>query len=109
MISAVLQSRHKPWAVNEQMDKLCHILVDWLYADVPQRDLDRLYDPIDLYYNAVPGDDLIARAGSAIGVVEILSDLKDLLARAYPDSAPLRRQLARITRAAKLTMDKIAN
>ncbi len=109
MISAVLQSRHKPWAVNEQMDKLCHTLVDWLYADVPQRDLDRLNDPIDLYYNAVPGDALIARASSAVGVVEILSDLKDLLARAYPDSAPLRRQLARITRATKLTMDKIAN
>lgn len=109
MIAAVLQSRHKPWAVNEQMDKLCHTLVDWLYADVPQRDLDRLYDPIDLYYSAAPGDALIARAGSAVGVVDILWDLRDLLAKAYPDSAPLRRQIAHITRASKITLKTAAN
>ncbi|MGF7170809.1 hypothetical protein FHS91_002497 [Sphingobium xanthum] len=109
MIAAVLQSRHKPWAVNEQMDKLCSILVDWLYADVPHSVLDRLHDPVDIYYSAAPDEALIVRADSAVGVVDILSDLKTLLAKAYPESAPLRRQIARITRASKITLAKAAN
>lgn len=91
MVRALLQSCHKPWAVNGRLDRLQSTLVDWLYEDVPARQFGDM-DPVDLYYDAIPDSDLlVVQAGSTDGVIEMLADLKALLTQSYPNCAPLRR------------------
>ena len=104
MIRAVLQSNFKPHAVNRRMDKLMSTLVDWLYEDVPHRELNRLYDPVDIYYGEMPSDDaFFLSTNSSKGVVDILTKLKRLLEHSYPDSKPLRQLTGRVETALKLT------
>lgn len=103
MIGAVLQSRFKPWAINEQLQRLRSTLVDWLYEDVSHRELARLDDPVEIYYGHDLPDADVARAGSGCGVQDVLADLKRHLRRAYPDCAPLRRALRRLERSMQMT------
>lgn len=103
MIRAVLQSNFKPSSVNQRMDEIMRVLVDWLYADVAARELDRLTDPIELYYGEMaPHDPLFLRANSREGVVSILADLRFLLESAYPQCAPLRKITGRIETSLKI-------
>lgn len=96
MVRALLQSCHKPWAVNDRLDRLQKTLVDWLYEDVPGRQFGDT-DPVDLYYGAIPASDpLVVQAGSTPGVVDMLADLKGLLTNAYPNCAPLRRMTQQV-------------
>jgi len=104
MIRAVLQSNFKPRSINRRMDKLMMVLVDWLYADVPQRQLAKLHDPIDVYYGDMPRDDVyFIQANSTAGVINTLEKLRELLVRAYPDCEPLRRLTGRIDTSLKIT------
>lgn len=104
MVRAMLQSNFKPWAVNQRMDEIMRILVDWLYEDVAPRDLAALDDPIDLYYGEmVPTDPSFLKANSRCGVEAMLLELRALLERAYPQSAPLRKMTGRIETSLKLT------
>jgi hypothetical protein len=96
MVRALLQSCHKPWAVNDRLDRLQNTLVDWLYADVPERQFGDL-DPVDLYYHAIADNDpLVIKADSTRGVADILADLKELLTNAYPNCAPLRKMTRQV-------------
>lgn len=104
MTRALLQSQCKPWAVNERIDKMNSTLVDWLYADVSPNILNRMTDPVQLYYGELSGDDpYVVQASSTQGVQEILNNLAGLLKRAYPDCAPLRAMVSHIDRALKIT------
>ena len=104
MTLAVLQSQHKPWAVNEHMNRLMNTLVGWLYEDVPYQELNRLYDPVDIYYGKISEDDIfVTQANSQRGVIEVLTGLGDLLQRSYPDCAPLRKILAKIDMSLTIT------
>jgi hypothetical protein len=104
MISAVLQSRHKPWGVNWPMERLMSTLVDWLYEDVSSRELEQIYDPIDIYYGGISeGDTYVAETASTGGVVKILNELTTLLKQTYPDCAPLRAAVQKIDTAIKIT------
>jgi hypothetical protein len=105
MIRAALQSRHKPWAVNRPMERLMGTLVDRLYDDVPPRDLADMNDPIDIYYGANSEDEAyIAQASSTQGVVEILTELTNVLRQAYPNCAPLHAAEQNISTAQKITI-----
>jgi hypothetical protein len=102
MVRAILQSRHKPWAVNTPIDRLQKTLVDWLYEDVPARQFGDM-DPIGIYYDAISDSDpLVAQAGSTQGVVEMLTDLERLLTRAYPNCEPLRRMSRQVEKSLKI-------
>ncbi len=104
MIRAVLHSNFKPWAVNQRMDEVMRVLVDWLYEDVAPGKLNALPDPIDLYYGEMPSSDpLFLQAGSRSGVVSMLLDLRALLEGAYPRCAPLRKLTGQIETSLKMT------
>jgi hypothetical protein len=104
LLRAILQSNSKPGAVNWRVDKLMSVLVDWLYADLPLRQLNALDDPVSFYYGDMSSDDpLFNRANSPSGVESLLIELKALLESSYPQCAPLRKLTGRIETALKIT------
>ena len=108
LLRAILQSNSKPGTVNWRVDKLMRVLVDWLYADVPLRQLNALDDPVSLYYGDMSSDDpLFNRANSPSGVESLLIELKALLESSYPQCAPLRKLTGRIETALKITRSDV--
>lgn len=102
MVRSILQSNHKPWAVNAQIDRMQRHLVDWLYADVPARQFGDI-DPVDFYYAAIADNDpLVTQAGSTGGVIHILTNLKTLLIGAYPNCAPLRKMTQHVDKSLEI-------
>jgi hypothetical protein len=102
LIKAMLQSPVRPWGLYSRLNSLRATLEDWLALEIGR---NALHGPefFDVYYNSTP-DDAIAeeRAGNVAGVRDMLAELRTLLTEAYPDCAPLRRQLGYVASAEKM-------
>lgn len=96
IIKAVICSRQRPYGVYRRMDALRSTLEDWMSLEIGRGELEGP-EFFDVYYHETEGDEAyLAEAKSSAGIVTMLSGLKQKLQAAYPDCAPLRRQLQRI-------------
>jgi hypothetical protein len=96
IIKAVLHSNQSTYAVYNRMNSLRSTLEDWMCLEIDRRQLDRI-DFFEVYYREAEGDapyDEMAKSRG--GVIKMLGDLKQKLQAAYPDCAPLRKQIHRI-------------
>lgn len=102
LIKAMLQSPVRPWSVYTRLDSLRATLEDWLALEIGRDALDGP-EFFDVYYNSTP-DDAAAedQAATVAGVREMLAEVRTHLTNAYPDCAPLRRQLGHLASAEKL-------
>lgn len=96
IIKAVLWSGQMTYAVINRMNSLRAVLEDWMTLEI---DRGQLEGPefFEVYYRETEGDNPYReRAKSRVGIVAMLGDLKQMLQTAYPDCAPLRKQIHRI-------------
>lgn len=103
MIKAVLQSRHKPGAVNRRMDSVRSKLEDWLGYEASRNQMN---DPAvyDAYYgDSDQSDPYLETASAADGVIELLTALNSMLVSAYPECAPLRAMIRKLDTAIAYT------
>jgi hypothetical protein len=96
IIKAVMKSGKLPYAVYRRMNSLRSTLEDWMSLEIDRGEpagrefFDVYYDngPVDSHYQEL--------ASTRAGIIAILEELRQMLRSAYPDCAPLRRQLGRI-------------
>lgn len=96
IIKAVMGSEQAPYGAYRRMAALRSTLEDWMGLEI---DDERFEDSefFEVYYRKAPGDVPYRKvAETRDGMVDLLGNLKRLLQAAYPDCAPLRRQLHRI-------------
>lgn len=96
IIKAVIHSNQSTYAVYNRMNSLRSTLEDWMCLEIDRRQLNKI-DFVEVYYSGAEGDapyDTIAK--SRDGIIKMLGGLKQKLQAAYPDCAPLRKQLHRI-------------
>ena len=106
IIKAILSSKQSPYGVYQRMNSLRSTLEDWMGLEIGPGQLEgpEFYD---VYYHEAEGDDPYQkRAESRTAIVAMLGELKQKLQCAYPDCAPLRRQLQRIDTSVSL-IDKM--
>ncbi|MBU6297839.1 MAG: DUF5623 domain-containing protein [Alphaproteobacteria bacterium] len=96
IIKAVLWSDQSAYAVYNRMNSLRSTLEDWMALEIGRGQLEGP-EFFDVYYHEAEGDNPYREmAKSRAGIVAMLGDLKLKLQAAYPDCAPLRKQLHRI-------------
>lgn len=96
IIKAVLHSGHMTYSAYNRLNSLRSTLEDWMVLE-SQRGQLKGFDFLDVYYGETESDALYDEtAKSDADIVEMLSRLKQKLRAAYPDCAPLRKQLRRI-------------
>ncbi len=96
MIKAALRSSERPYGVYQRMNALRSTLEDWMALEIGRGQLDGP-EFFDVYYHEDDEDPALAEASrSRAGLVGVLESLRVKLARAYPDCAPLRRELHKI-------------
>lgn len=96
IIKAVLLSDQRTYAVDNHMNSLRSTLEDWMALEIKRGQLEGP-EFFDVYYHEAEGDTSYREtAKSRTGIVAMLGDLKQKLQAAYPDCAPLRKQLHRI-------------
>lgn len=108
LIKGMLQSPVRPWGVFTRLNSLRCTLEDWMALEIGR---GALAGPefFDVYYNSSPGDEEMERsAGTVTGVLKMLEEVRTFLTDAYPDCAPLRRQLAHITAAEKMMARRVS-
>jgi hypothetical protein len=102
IIKAILWSGQCPYSVQRRLDSVRATLEDWMGIEIGRGQMEGP-EFFDVYYNEVASDGPNrARAQSRTGVIEMLGDLKQKLQAAYPDCAPLRRQLHKIDMSSRL-------
>ncbi|HET6407817.1 MAG TPA: DUF5623 domain-containing protein, partial [Chthoniobacteraceae bacterium] len=102
LIKAVLQSRQRPYGVYRRMNSLRSTLEDWMSLEIRRGQLDGP-EFFDVYYREDDGDEAYqTQAKSRSGIVTVLLELKEKLEAAYPDCAPLRQQIRRISMSVSL-------
>jgi hypothetical protein len=95
ILKAALRSRRLPDAACWRLESLRSTLEDWMSLEIGLRQLENF----EVYYGEAEGDALYRdRASTSAGMLAILGNLKQLLRAAYPDCAPLRKQIHRIDR-----------
>lgn len=96
IIKGILQSDQRPFAAYNRMNSLRSTLEDWMSLESGPKQLeDREF--FEVYYSEAEGDAPYRElAKSRAGIIAMLGDLKKKLQAAYPDCAPLRKQLHRI-------------
>lgn len=95
-IKAVLRSNHLIYAVYSRLNSLRSTLEDWMAFEIKRGQLEGS-DFFDVYYREADNDALYDEmTKSRTDIIEILGRLKQKLKAAYPDCAPLRKQLHRI-------------
>jgi hypothetical protein len=96
IIKAVIHSNKSTYAVYNRLNSLRSTLEDWMCLEIDRKQLGGI-DFVEVYYRETEDDvPYDAMAQSRDGVIEMLGDLKQKLQAAYPDCAPLRKQLHRI-------------
>jgi hypothetical protein len=97
IIKAVLGSGVANSGAYFRLNSLRSTLEDWMSMEIGRNDLQGP-EFFEVYYSEAPADaafwDL---ARTRDGVLSMLEDLKKLLADTYPDCAPLRRQINKIS------------
>lgn len=94
LIKAVLQSREKPWSVNQRLRRVSSKLEDWFFAEHPRAETDK-YDLF--YYSAIPEDDpFVKKAETSEGVIELLQELRNNLLKFYIECAPRNSLIKRV-------------
>ena len=103
IIKAVISSRQRPWGVYTRLGTLRSNLEDWMILEIGPKDLEGP-EFFDVYYHQTASDGPYEEAATTRqGVLDLLVMLKGKLQSAYPDSAPLRRELKRVDMSLKLT------
>ena len=96
IIKAVLRSHQRSYGVYNRMSSLRSTLEDWMSLEIGRGQLEGP-EFFEVYYSEAEGDAPYREmARSRAGIVAMLGDLKQKLQAAYPDCAPLRKQLHRI-------------
>ena len=96
IIKAVLRSDQSAHAVDKRMNRLRATLEDWMSLEISRGQLEGP-EFFEVYYSEAAGDaPYREKAKSRAGIVAMLGDLGQRLHAAYPDCAPLRKQLHRI-------------
>ncbi|MGR6467269.1 DUF5623 domain-containing protein [Rhizobium sp. PAMB 3182] len=96
IIKAVIESKMRPYAVYNRMNSLRSTLEDWMNLEIDRGVLEG-GEFFDVYYDNGPVDPHYqGMASTHTGIIAILEELRQMLRSAYPDCAPLRRQLGRI-------------
>ena len=96
IIKAVLRSKHRPYGAYRRLNSLRSTLEDWMSLEIGRGQLDGP-EFFEVYYTDVEADAPYREmANSPEDVKVMLTNLKQKLKAAYPDCAPLRRQLHRI-------------
>lgn len=96
IIKAIIRSGLLPYGAFNRVNSLRATLEDWLCFEIGRGQLEGA-EFFEVYYSEAEGDALYrGMAKSCAGIVVMLGDLKQKLQAAYPDCAPLRRQLHRI-------------
>ena len=96
ILKAVLQSGARSYAMYDRLNSLRGTLESWMSFEIGRTQLDGR-EFFEVYYHDAEGDAPYREmAQSLAGIVSMLGDLKQKLQAAYPDCAPLRRQLHRI-------------
>lgn len=102
VIKAVMSSQHAPYAVYLRLNSLRSDLEDWFSLEIGRGQLDGP-EFFEVYYTRTEEDQLLERTlTSADDVVAALHGLTRTLKSAYPDCAPLRRQLRRVEMSASI-------
>jgi hypothetical protein len=103
-IKAVLFSRARPWGAYQRMNSLRSTLEDWMALEIGKSDLDGP-EFFDVYYHDLEeADPLRDTACTSKGVVDIIDEIAGRLRKAYPNCAPLRRELNKLEVSKALTM-----
>jgi hypothetical protein len=106
LIKAVLGSKARPWSAYRRMDSLRCTLEDWMGLEIGRGQLDGP-EFFDVYYHELADDDpLRLTAANRDGVCEIIDRIEFQLREAYPDCAPLRRELRKLTVSRRMTMGR---
>ncbi|WP_413208036.1 DUF5623 domain-containing protein [Rhodospirillum sp. A1_3_36] len=96
IIKSVLWSGQLPYGAYRRLNSLRSTLEDWMGLEIGRGQLEGP-EFFDVYYHEVEGDSPYRKmAESRAGIVAMLGGLKQKLQDAYPDCAPLRKQLRRI-------------
>lgn len=96
IIKAVIRSNQRPYAVHKRMSSLRSTLENWMGLEINHGQLEGP-EFFAVYYSEAAGDAPYREtAKSRAGIVTMLGDLRQKLQAAYPDCAPLRKQLHRI-------------
>lgn len=102
IIKAVMHSPNRPYSVYRRMSALRFTLENWLALEIGPGQLEGP-EFFDVYYNDANSTGPYAEAAqSRSGLLRILGELKQKLQSAYPDCAPLRKQLHCIEMSAAL-------
>lgn len=102
IIKAVIHSSSRPYGVFTRMDSLRSTMEDWLAFEIGPGQLEGP-EFFDVYYHDPDSEGPYAAAAqSKSGLIHILGELKQKLRDAYPDCAPLRKQLHCIEMSMKL-------
>ncbi|WMT87052.1 DUF5623 domain-containing protein [Pelagibacterium sp. 26DY04] len=103
IIKAVMSSGQRPWGVYTRLNTLRSNLEDWMSLEIGPKELEGP-EFFDVYYRATASDAPFEKAAATRqGVIDLLLTLKSILQAAYPDSAPLRREIKRVDMAVQLT------
>jgi len=97
IIKAVMRFDLSRYAVYSRLNSLRSELEDWLALEIRRGELDGP-EFFDVYYRWTDADEALLKSlSSKSDVIASLRDLERKLTRAYPDCAPRRKQLRRIT------------
>jgi hypothetical protein len=104
LIKAVLGSPARPYSAYRRLDSLRCTLEDWMALEIGRGQLDGP-EFFDVYYHELADDDpLCVAAAEQKGVIEIIDKIAFQLSEAYPDCAPLRRELNKLAVSKRLTL-----
>lgn len=107
IIQAVLRSEQSTYAVYTRMNSLRWTLEDWMLLEVERKQRAELFDVC--YRGADGNSSYDEMAKSRSGLVKVLGSLKRKLQAAYPNCAPLRRQLHQIDMSMSLLRKMTSN
>lgn len=93
IIKSILHFAELPFGVQRRMNTLRSTLENWLALEIDPKQLNGP-EFFDVYYHDTDSEGPYVKAAqSRAGLIRILSKLKQSLQTAYPDCAPLRKQL----------------
>ncbi|PLX41630.1 MAG: hypothetical protein C0605_05430 [Hyphomicrobiales bacterium] len=96
IIKAAMRSKTLRYAAYSRLNSLRSVLEDWLALEIRRGELDSP-EFYDVYYRWTDEDQsLLEGLRFNDDVIAALRDLEQKLKRAYPDCAPLRKQLRRV-------------
>jgi hypothetical protein len=98
IIKAFLGSSGTHDRAYNRMHSVCSTLEDWMFSEIRDNQFeDPNPESFDTYYGSANQDNPYREmARSHAGILTLLGNLKKKLEAAYPDCAPLRKQLRRI-------------